>query len=101
MKTVFILLVWFYLPLLAASQNADANKERCPVAGETCYCDSGYTISRSYKDTLQSKTWFVKGREIGFRYAKNFDCPDMFDEEYTDNLVWSILPGIDSFFYEF
>lgn len=75
--------------------------ERCPVVKERFYYDSGHLMITSLEVDSTYKGYFKNGNGIGFRFLKDYDCPNVFDEQYHDYFEWSVETGIDSFFFSF
>jgi hypothetical protein len=98
-KAFYILFIFAFVSPLVYSQQDTI--ERCPQAGENFYFDAGHLMKTELQADSTHFGFFVDGNAIGFRFSRWFDCPDIFDEEYSDNFDWSIEPNIDSFFYSF
>jgi len=75
--------------------------ERCPLVGEQYFFDAGHLMKTALKSDSTHFGYFVNGNAIGFRFLRQFDCPDVFDEQYNDMFEWSINSNIDSFFFSF
>ena len=75
--------------------------ERCPLIGEHFYFGSGHLMRTKAESDSTYFGYFVDGNATGFRFLRQFDCPDVFDEQYNDMFEWSIDPDIDSFFFFF
>jgi len=84
--------------------NFISSGQKCPLANEYYQFNTGwiikdtieYSIFKGLRDTTYSKT-FSKGKGIIFRYQAAYDCPEIFDEEQTDVLTWSIPDTATSF----
>lgn len=55
-----------------------------------------YSVYNNKKDTFDNRI-FRKGKGIIFTYTAHYDCPNMYDEEQTDALTWSIPDSSTSF----
>lgn len=97
MRTIPLLI----LLLIGQSGSAqDAPNEKCPVKKVEALYNEGWilkdTVTIQGKDTSDYKLYRRGGGTI-FSYQILFDCPQLFDEEYADVLVWSIPDSVSAF----
>ncbi|HWJ90562.1 MAG TPA: hypothetical protein VNR87_05595 [Flavisolibacter sp.] len=88
----------FFLCIIILASNFDclaqnSAEDKCPATEESAKFDTGWILNDTVivigKDTNQFKVR-QQGNGITFKFARMFDCPDIFDEEHWDILTWYI-----------
>jgi hypothetical protein len=90
-KYFFISIILFFSTVIK-SQN-------CPLTVESYKYNSGWIVIDPTQptDKQQLLPLVRKGSGIVFRYLSIYDCPDRFDEEMLEKVVWSVADSATSF----